>query len=277
MTLSEAEGLLSEAGIEDARHEARIIFAAVGGEPVYKLLTPSYNSESAEVAVAVKRRAERVPLAYIIGSVDFYRECYFVDENCLIPRPDTELLVDIAVQNMPEGAHFIDLCTGSGCVAISTLKNTKNTIATAVDISEGALAMAQKNAEYNGVTERIEFLCADALAAPVCERTFALLANPPYVSRECYESLAEPEIFKEPKAALVGGEDGGDFYRALTPMYKNIIHPRGFIAYEIGYDQGDMLRAIAEENSMECEIYKDLGGRDRVAFLWQSAKENEKC
>ena len=268
MTLIEAEELLSRAGIEDVRHEARIIFAAVGGEPVYKLLTPTYASESAEVAAAVKKRAERVPLAYVIGSVDFYRESYFVDENCLIPRPDTEILVDIAVENMPEGAHFVDLCTGTGCVAVSTLKNTKNTIATAVDISEGALKMARKNAEYNGVSERIEFVCADALVEPVCERTFALLANPPYVSRSAYESLCEPEIFKEPRRALVGGEDGGDFYRALTPMYKNIIHPRGFIAYEIGYDQGDMLKAIADENSMCCEIRKDLGGRDRVAFLW---------
>lgn len=268
MTLIEAEELLSAAGIEDARHEARIIFAAVGGEPIYKLLTPTYSSESAEVAAAVKKRAERIPLAYIIGSVDFYRESYFVDENCLIPRPDTEILVDIAVENMPEGAHFVDLCTGTGCVAISTLNNTKNTVATAVDISEGALAVARKNAEYNGVSERIEFICADALKAPVCERTFALLANPPYVSRECYESLAEPEIFKEPRSALVGGEDGGDFYRILTPMYKNIIHPRGFIAYEIGYDQGELLQNIAAENGMCCEIHKDMGGRDRVAFLW---------
>lgn len=269
MTLIEAEELLSAAGIEDARHEARIIFAAVGGEPIYKLLTPSYNSESEEVRAAVMKRAERVPLAYVIGSVDFYRESYFVDENCLIPRPDTEILVDAAVENMPEGAHFVDLCTGTGCVAISTLNNTKNTIATAVDISEGALRIAEKNAEHNGVSDRIQFLCADALKEPVCERTFALLANPPYVSRSCYESLTEPEIFKEPRLALVGGEDGGDFYRILTPMYKDIIHPRGFIAYEIGYDQGELLREIAAENGMCCDIRKDMGGRDRVAFLWR--------
>lgn len=269
MTLSEAEKILADAGIEDARHEARIIFAAVGGEPLYKLLTPSYATESDEAKSAVYRRAEREPLAYIIGNIDFYKENYIVTPDCLIPRSDTELLVDIAVAMIPPGEKFADIGTGSGCVAISTLKNTENTTAIAVDISEGAISVAKRNAQLMGVSERLEFIKTDAMAAPVCSDVFAVLSNPPYVSDECYKTL-EPEIFKEPKSAFVGGADGGDFYRTLTPMYRDIIDPKGFIAYEIGFDQGDMIRKIAEENEMSCRIYKDMGGRDRVAVLFKN-------
>ncbi len=266
MTLNEAEKLLESAGIEDARHEARIIFATVGGEPLYKLLTPSYDSQSPEVERAISERCRRMPLAYIIGEVDFYRERYFVTPDCLIPRPDTELLVDFAVMNIPEGESFVDLCTGSGCVAVSTLKNTRETRALAVDISEGALNIAKKNAEHNSVADRIEFIKADVLSAPLCDKTFAVLSNPPYVSDECYKTL-EPEIFQEPEIAFLGGADGADFYRRLTPLYRDVIDDRGFIAYEIGFDQSELLMQIAEENSMSCRILKDMGARTRVAVL----------
>lgn len=266
MTLKEAEIILGEAGIEDARHEARIIFAAVGGEPIYKLLSPAYSTENEEVRAAVLKRAEREPLAYVIGSVDFYNERYKVTPDCLIPRPDTEILVDYAVNEIPEGETFIDLCTGSGCVAISTLANTENTRAIAVDISEGALSVAKENAGFMEVADRIEFLRADVTERALCDKVFAVLSNPPYVSESAYKTL-EPEIFKEPEIAFLGGEDGGDFYRALTPLYRDVIADEGFIAYEIGYDQADLLRKIAEENGMRCIILRDLSGHTRVAVL----------
>ncbi len=266
MTLKEAENILSKAGIEDARHEARIIFAAVGGEPIYKLLTPDYSTENEEVKSAVLRRADREPMAYIIGCVDFYKERYKVTPDCLIPRPDTEILVDYAVRNIPKGESFVDLCTGSGCVAVSTLANTVDTTAIAVDISEGALSVAKENAGFMGVSDRVDFRLANALEKPICERTFAVLSNPPYVSDESYKTL-EKEIYKEPKIAFLGGEDGGDFYRALTPIYKDIIDEKGFIAYEIGYDQEELICKIAEENEMSVRILRDLGGRVRVAVL----------
>ena len=267
MTLKEAEELLLGAGIEDARHEARIIFAEVGGEPLYKLLTPSYSSESPEVEKALKRRAEREPLAYVIGAVDFYNERYKVTPDCLIPRADTEILVDFAVKHIPEGESFVDLCTGSGCVAVSTLANTKGTRAIAADISEGALSVARENAEFMGVANRVDFKLFDVKSGALCERAFAVLSNPPYVSEESYKTL-EPEIYKEPREAFVGGADGGDFYRILTPIYRDVIDPRGFIAYEIGFDQRAIMEQIAEENGMNLQIIRDLGGRDRVAVLW---------
>ena len=127
MTLNEAAKILSEAGIESARDEARIIFHKIGGIPRHERVCSTVSSSSEAVISAVSRRAEREPLQYIIGECDFYRESYLVTPDCLIPRSDTEILVDFAVNNIPDGAHFIDLCTGSGCIALSRdLKFTEN-------------------------------------------------------------------------------------------------------------------------------------------------------
>ena len=163
-------------------------------------------------------------------------------------------------------SDLMDLCTGSGCVAISVLCNTEDTTAIAVDIDGGALAVAEENAHNNGVGDRIHLRRADLMQEVVDEPVFAVLSNPPYVSEEAYQGL-EGEIFCEPAHAFLGGEGGGDFYRHLTPIYKEKIEKEGFIAYEIGYDQADLLRSIAKENEMSCEIIKDLSGNDRVAVL----------
>ena len=262
MTLNDAIAILKNAGIDSPEYDARELFRACGVRAAFM------NDECNDPRLyeMIERRMAREPLQYIVGEVGFYREEYLVSPACLIPRADTEILVDYAVKNLPEGASFADLCTGSGCVAISTLKNTKGTKAIALDLSEAALEMARKNAEKNGVNDRIEFLHADACKAAVGGEIYALLSNPPYVADKAYESL-EGEIFHEPKMAFVGGEDGGDFYRAITPLYRDRIAEDGFIAYEIGYDQADLLRAIAEENNMSCEIIKDLSSNDRVAVL----------
>ena len=262
MNLKTAIQILKSAGIDSPEYDARAIFKAYGCEAILA----SRESDNPELISAIERRAKREPLQYILGSVGFYREEYFVSPACLIPRPDTEILVDYAVKNIPDGESFIDLCTGSGCVAISTLKNTVGTRATAVDLSAEAIEIAKKNAESNGVSDRIEFTLGDACGEAFGGEIFALLSNPPYVADRVYESL-EGEIFHEPKMAFVGGEDGGDFYRAITPLYRDRIKENGFIAYEIGYDQAELLRHIAEENNMSCEILRDFGGNDRVAVL----------
>lgn len=267
MTLTEAARLLSECGIEDARGEARLLFELVGKIPRHELIGREVECERVELVDAIYRRCKREPLQYIVGSVGFYNESYEVSPDCLIPRADTELLVEVAVKNLPRGARFLDLCTGSGCVAISTLKNTEDTVCEAFDISDAALAMAKKNAEKNGVAERLTLKRADLTKGfDADERPFAILSNPPYVSDSAYERL-EPEIAFEPKIAFVGGEDGADFYRILTPACKNAIDPDGFFAFEIGYDQADILRRIADEHSLSVEILTDLSGLDRVALF----------
>ncbi len=270
MTLNEAALLLSEAGVAEPLHDARAIFRRFGNFSEADILTRRAATEDGAVISAIKRRATREPLQYILGEVDFYRERYKVTPDCLIPRFDTEILVDFAVKNLPEGARFLDLCTGSGCVAISTLKNTKKTTAVGVDISAAALAVARENGEINGVGERFATVEADALKGAVDGEFFAVLSNPPYVTEDAYRGL-EREIYYEPEAAFVGGEDGGNFYRAITPMYRDVIHADGFIAYEIGYDQSELIKSIAEENAMSCEIIKDLSGNPRVAVLKREA------
>lgn len=267
MRLDEAIKILSEAGIESAVHDAEEIFCHFGGYSRSTLYLMSLvESDSESLIRAVERRAKREPLQYILGVAYFYREKYKVTPDCLIPRFDTEILVDYAVKNLPRGACFMDLCTGSGCIAVSVLCNSEDTCAIAVDIDGGALALAEENARYNGVSDRIHLRRLDLMNEIVEESVYAVLSNPPYVSEEAYKSL-EGEIFFEPPHAFLGGDDGGDFYRRLTPIYKERIADEGFIAYEIGYDQGELLLGIAEENSMSCQIIKDMSGNDRVAVL----------
>lgn len=266
MKLSDAIALLKEGGIEDPRREARLLFSRLGGLPFSRLVGTDARCELPMLCEAVKRRAERYPLQYILGEVDFYRESYLVSEDCLIPRSDTEVLVDYAVKNLPRGSRFADLCTGSGCIALSTLNNTHDTVAVAVDLSPSALRIAKKNAARLGLADRVSFIEADATAEAVEGELFALLSNPPYVTEAAYAAL-EPEIYHEPKMALVGKEDGLFFYRRIVPLYRDRIADGGFMAFEIGYDQGAALARIAKENSMSCEILKDMSGLDRVAVL----------
>lgn len=267
MTLKEAEALLCSAGIDEAREEARIIFERLGGIPRYRLTDLEVSCDDARILDAIERRRTREPLAYILGEVDFYRESYEVSPACLIPRADTEVLVDLAVELIPDGEFFLDLCTGSGCVAISTLKNTKGTTAVAVDISPEAIEIAKRNAEKNGVSDRIGFLEADLFKTDLKEYSpFAILSNPPYVSTSAYEGL-EGEIFFEPKIAFTSGDDGADLLRRLVDICKRVIRPEGFFAFEIGYDQGDIMRSLGNKHDLSVEIIKDLGGRDRVALF----------
>ena len=268
MRLSEAKRILADAGIPDSAYDAREIFAEIGGIGRAELLALDPSTDSVAVAAAVARRALREPLQYIVGKAYFYREEYEVTPACLIPRQDTEMLVEYACRNIPNGERFIDLCTGSGCVGISTLKNTEDTVAHLVDISSEALDIAKRNAEANGVFGRCIFSQYDVLSDTAVEdcSVFAVLSNPPYVRDDVYGTL-EAEIGFEPKIAFVGGEDGADFYRKLTSVYKSVIKDDGFIAYEIGYDQADILKDIADSNGMTCRIIKDLGGNDRVAVL----------
>lgn len=266
MTLKEAISILRVAGIENPSHDARELFVHIGGISRTELILADAECNSPELEAAVIRRSRREPLQYIIGSVDFYRESYKVTPDCLIPRQDTEILVDYAVKNIPCGKSFIDLCTGSGCVAISTLKNTEDTLATALDISTAALRVAKENAERNGVLDRIDFVCEDAFSYIPPNNFFAILSNPPYVEESVYETL-EPEIFFEPKIAFVAKDSGLEFYKTIISGYKERLEPCGFFAFEIGFDQGSALCEIAKEQGMSCDIIKDYSGNDRLAVI----------
>ena len=264
MTLKEAIDILTEAGIDSPEYDARELFRvyARGAD----LLTKASECGSEELKQAIRRRAAREPLQYIIGTVGFYREEYKVTPDCLIPRSDTEILVDYAVKHIPEGESLADLCSGSGCIGISTLKNTTGTHCDAFDVSEGAIRLTRENAKINGVAGRISVTKKNLLTEDIDGEYFAILSNPPYI-RTAVISTLEKEVRTEPHAALDGGEDGLAFYRAILDNFEKNLTAEGFFLFEIGYDQAGDIIKIARERGFDCEIRRDLGGCDRAAIL----------
>ena len=255
MSANKVAARLLSAGIENARLEAEWLCRQLSGEAL---------------EAAISRRCEGYPLQYLLGEWDFYRQTYEVSEDCLIPRADTETLVEKAISLLPEGARFLDLCTGSGCIAVSTLCERSDTSGVAVDLFEPTLALAGRNAARNGVADRLTLLCANVLNAPPTEVGVApfdaILSNPPYIRRDAMAGL-QREVQYEPKAALFGGEDGLDFYRAILKEWQTVLKKDGFFLFEIGYDQGDALRALGAEYGFFPTVYQDYGGNDRVVLL----------
>ncbi len=244
---------LAAAGIENAAHEARLLLEAFP------------DGEALEAALS--RREAHEPRQYILGEWGFWREVYEVNEHCLVPRPDTEHLVEHAIRNLPPNARFLDLCTGSGCVAISVLASRSDTTALAVDLFPETLALAARNAARNGVADRVEFCRADVLKSPPVEGQFdAILSNPPYIPTDVVATLSS-EVHCEPHAALDGGKDGLTFYRAILGHWRTLLSPDGILLFEIGYDQAGALGALAAEHGLAATVYRDYGGNDRVVLL----------
>ncbi len=266
MTLTDLTSALANGGIDNPAFEARLLFARFGDFSPASLVGCNPSLDTPALADALSRRLAREPLQYILGEVAFFNEVYFVSSDCLIPRSDTELLVERAISMLPPKAHFADLCTGSGCIAVSTLSSRTDTRADAYDISEGALSLTQRNAVRNGVSDRIHTVTRDLLTTPIDGRYDAILSNPPYIPPTVIDTLA-PEIAYEPRIALDGGEDGMDFYRAI--LRHNLVHlaPDGFLLFEIGYDQADAITTLAASHMLTCQIEHDLGGNARLAVL----------
>ena len=226
-----------------------------------QLLKQRFPSD-ADYAEALERLDGGEPLAYLLGEWYFYDEAYVVSPACLIPRPETEHLVDHLVRHLPPNAVFADLCTGSGCIAISTLVHRPDCRAVAVDLSPEALLLAEENAKRNGVSDRITFLLSDVMTGNALDdrRFHALVSNPPYIQTAVIDTLS-PEVQREPRMALDGGEDGLDFYRTLISDYKKNLLPHAFMLFEIGYDQGDALKRLCD-----CEVFRDYSGNDRMVL-----------
>lgn len=265
ISLKEAIQALTDAGVPSPEYDARELFRVFAGDECTPI-TVNSASDSPKLQDALSRRAKREPLQYIIGSVGFYREEYKVTPDCLIPRSDTEILVDFAVKSIPKGELFADVCCGSGCIGISTLRNTRDTLCHSYDISEGALDLTKENAAINGVEKRLTAIQRDVLCEEIDGEYFAILSNPPYIPKNVYEGL-DKEIFSEPEIAFVGGESGLIFYERLIPVFLKRLKKDGFIAFEIGYDQAESLVGLAKENGLCCQIIKDYSGNDRVAVL----------
>ncbi len=228
-----------------------------------RLLAEAVTDPAAYTAALARLHAGE-PLAHILGEWDFYDLNFRVTADTLIPRPETEHLAEYAIRHLPQGAHFADLCTGSGCVALTVLAHRPDTTAVAVDLSEAALAVARENAERLGLSARVEFRCADVLAAPLfaAHSLGGLVANPPYIASAVVDTL-DPSLSYEPRMALDGGADGLLFYRALRDLHLPAVAAGGMCAVEIGYDQGDAMRALFAGAT----VLKDYSGNDRVAVI----------
>lgn len=265
-------GLLREGGIKDAQYEARVLISELCDIGMADILAdPTRIYESDVLTDAVKKRAARYPLQYIIEEVGFCRGIFRVNESTLIPRPDTEMLVEYASECIEKNGYFADLCTGSGCIAISVLMNRLDLHCVATDICDETIATAKINAERNGVADRIEFLKADVNRpgelTKKTDRLFdAIVSNPPYIPSGDIQML-DAELGYEPHIALDGGEDGMDFYRNIIDGYRKTVKEGGFMLFEIGYDQREAMISVAADRGLECRVEKDLGGNDRMAVI----------
>ena len=215
-----------------------------------------------EYEIAVQKRAEHIPLQYIIGEQEFMGLRFKVNSNVLIPRQDTETLVEQVLKIVKPGMKVLDLCTGSGCVLISVLKNALELTGMGSDISKTALLVAKENAKLHEVDA--EWVRSD-LFDNITETFDVIMANPPYIpTGEILSLMPEVRDF-EPENALDGGADGLDFYRKITEQVKDYLNPGGYVYMEIGYDQGEAVSELMRNAGFtEVEVIKDLARNDRV-------------
>lgn len=252
--------LLLPAAGEEARREADLLLSFCTGT------APGVRREVGEAELAkaetlARRRETGEPLQYILGEWEFMGLPFKVGRGTLIPRPETELLCELALREDLRGKKVLDLCCGSGCIGVSLAKLGGAKVAFS-DISPAALAYARKNARLNGVDGT--FLEGD-LFAPVTG-TFDLIAvNPPYLTASEMKTR-QKELTFEPENALYGGEDGLDFYRRLAEEAPGYLAPGGRLLMEIGYTQGEALRTLFKN----CTVHKDLAGLDRVVEVRNS-------
>lgn len=265
MKLSELRALFSASGIAEAAVEARLLFTQFTGLSAAALLGCDPECDDPAFLDAVRRRTAREPLAYILGEAPFYRSLLRVTPDCLVPRADTERLVELAIERLPHGARFLDACTGSGAIAVTVLAERPDTVAVATDILAGALAVARENAERLGVADRLTLLTSDLLTEAPEGPFHAILSNPPYIPSSVIGTLS-PEVGREPRIALDGGEDGLLFYRRLASL-SGLLHEGGFLLLECGYDQKEQMEELAASASLRIEPYYDYGKNFRGCIL----------
>lgn len=212
---------------------------------------------------ALLKRADHVPLQHITGEQEFMGINFWVNEHVLIPRQDTETLVEEALKVTPSGSHVLDLCTGSGCVIISLVVLGQGITGAGIDISDEAIAVARDNGNRLA-PGRIDFIKGN-LWNPVLGKYNTIVSNPPYIPTEDIKGLAEEVKDHEPLIALDGAEDGLFFYRQIVGHAAEYLASDGWLLVEIGFDQGPDVYALFVENGFkDVEVIKDLAGNNRV-------------
>lgn len=264
--LNLGENVLSLAKIEDRRNDAWLLLSMVCkmDRSFYYLHMEEDMPEEqlSEYEIALKKRAEHVPLQYIVGETEFMGLKFKVNSNVLIPRQDTETLVEEVLKVVRPGMKVLDMCTGSGCIIISILHNVSDVEGYATDISKQALNVAKENARLNDVSVMFE---RSDLFDNIRGTFDIIVSNPPYIrTEEIVRLMPEVQSF-EPMEALDGKEDGLYFYREIAAKCKEFLNPDGRVLFEIGYDQGaDVSELLREAGFKEIRVIKDLARNDRV-------------
>lgn len=271
-------GYFEEKGVDSPRLSAELLLCDVLGLERIQLYT-LYDRvvtppQLAQLRGLVKRAGEHEPIAYLVGRCEFYSLPLTITPDCLIPRPETEHLVEKAILFLRERSdtqHVLDLCTGSGCIASAIAKNVNDIQIVATDISDAALKVAASNMEKLKLTEKVKLLCGD-LFDPVIEglddgRFDLIVSNPPYVSEVEYEKLDKNVKDYEPAHALLAGVDGLDVYKRIAEKVDSFLKPDGALMMEIGYAQGPAVRDLLENTGIfkTITIEKDFANNDRIA------------
>lgn len=259
--------------MEDFLHTDRITLAAEGKKEVPE-------KAAKRILDAAEKRSKGYPLQYILGQWEFFGLPFKVGEGVLIPRPDTEILVETVLEHFKNERNsspkIVDLCSGSGCIAIALKKNLPDAEVTAVEISSEAMPYLVENARMNDTVLR--YIKGDVMNGAIMDnfsdkedegefiKVDCIVSNPPYLTEEEMSDL-QTEVSHEPASALYGGYDGLKFYRVIACLWKEILREGGLLAFEAGYMQGEAVKDIMEKSGFEnVKIKKDLGGNDRVIY-----------
>lgn len=235
---------------------------------------------AAAVEAGLKRLLAGEPLAYVLGEWEFYGLTLRVTPDVLIPRDDTCAVTELAVRQglfLDQDPRILDLCCGSGCIGLAIATRVKDARVTLADLSREALAVAKENTARNRLTGRVRCVQADALGlpAPFLGKFDMIVSNPPYVTAEEMEALPAGVRDFEPRMALFGGEDGLDFYRAITRNYASALKPGGYLCFEFGMGQGDSVCRILEETGYTIlERTRDYNDRERAVLARYGRKED---
>lgn len=272
--LEKGTEILKNAGIAECGRDAELLLMYVTGKDRTFLLTYGDSEEmdsrdEDEYLSLIGKRAEHIPLQLLTGETDFMGLRFFVSEDVLIPRIDTEFLVEEALIHINDGADVLDMCTGSGCILLSLMKYKNDINGVGADISEHALNLARKNAESLGISNA-RFVHSD-LFTDIQGKYDHILCNPPYIRSGEIGSLMEEVRLHEPVNALDGGEDGLIFYRRIAEDARDHLVNGGSMIFEIGYDQGDEVSGILKEAGYgHIEVLKDYSGNERVVKCLKS-------